>query len=165
MNIQVAAARRTRLKTASWSAPVLAGFGGFLAIWILGYARDLSTLQLLIPPFGASCVLAFGYPASPFARPKNIIGGHFVAATVGLLACFLLGHGTAGAAVGVGLAITSMMLTDTTHPPAGANPVVIAILQPDITFLVTPVLVGATSIVAIAYVYNRLLTLAKSASD
>lgn len=162
MKNQVTPARRAWPNLSSWSTPVLAGFGGFIAIVVIGYARDLSTLPLLIPPFGASCVLAFGYPASPFAQPKNIIGGHFVAAAVGLLACFLFGYGTIGAAVGVGFAITAMMLTDTTHPPAGANPIVIAILHPDPTFLATPVLLGATTIVVIAYAFNQLVVLAKS---
>lgn len=165
MNKQVTPAPKAWLNLSSWSTAVLAGLGGFIAIWVIGYARDLSALPLLIPPFGASCVLAFGYPASPFAQPKNIIGGHFVAAAVGLLACFLFGYGTTGAAIGVGFAITAMMLTDTTHPPAGANPVVIAILHPDLMFLVTPVLLGATTIVAIAYAYNRLVALAKSQTE
>ncbi len=84
-----------------------------------------------------------------------------LAAAVGLIACFIFGYGTLGAAVGVGVTITAMMLTETTHPPAGANPIVVAILHPDVTFLVTPVLVGAVSVVLISLAYNRLLALAK----
>jgi len=157
MNIQTTITSQTNSKVRTWLTPLLAGFGGFMAIWILAYARDASTLPLLIPPFGASCVLVFGYPSSPFAHPKNVIGGHLIAALMGLLACAVLGFGPIGMAAGVGLAITAMMLTGTTHPPAGANPIVVALLQADPTFLLTPVLAGAATIVVLGFVYNRLL--------
>lgn len=155
MNIQSSVIGTSQTTARPWIAAMLAGFGGFLTIGVLAMARDVSALPLLIPPFGASCVLAFGYPASPFAQPKNIIGGHLVAAAMGLLACAIFGHGVTGIAAGVGLAITAMMLTDTTHPPAGANPVVVAVLHADLSFLLTPVLVGATTIVLLSLTYNR----------
>nr|BAB55450.1 hypothetical protein [Hyphomicrobium sp. JC17] len=153
---------RARFSAAPFRVAALAGFGGFLAIFALGYARDLTDFPLLIPPFGASCVLAFGYPASPFAHPKNIIGGHFLSAAIGLLACAVAGYGTTGAALGVGMAICAMMLSDTTHPPAGANPIVVAILKPDPTFLLSPVLLGAVAIVLIGRVFHRVASSGKA---
>lgn len=157
MTTNTTAVRATWLKPKAWVTPILAGCGGFIAIWVLAYARDVSDLPLLIPPFGASCVLAFGYPASPFARPKNIIGGHLIAAAVGLACCAIFGYGALGIAAGVGIAITAMMLTDTTHPPAGANPVVVALVHATPSFLIAPILVGAITIVLVGMIYNRLL--------
>ena len=61
------------LKQRPWRASVLAGIGGFLIIGALALVRDVTALPLIIPPFGASCVLVFGAPTSPFARPKNVI--------------------------------------------------------------------------------------------
>ena len=110
-----------------WRAAALAGLGGFLIIGILATVNASGQLPLLIAPFGASCVLVFGVPASPFARPRNVIGGHLVAALMGLCAVSILGTGPLGIAVGVGLAIAAMMVTDTVHPPAGANPIVVAL--------------------------------------
>jgi len=141
------------LKSRPWRSAVLAGAGGFIAIALLAFARDVSGMHLLIPPFGASCVLAFGFPASPFAQPKNIVGGHVISALMGLLACALLGYDVLGIATGVGLAITAMMVTDTVHPPAGANPIVVALTQPAASFLIMPVLVGAVSIVLLGRLY------------
>ena len=46
-----------------------------------------------------------------------------------------------------------MMLTDTVHPPAGANPIVVALTQPGVSFLVVPVLLGATLIVTVSRIY------------
>ena len=139
----------------SWRPAILAGVGGFIAIGLLALVRDISQLHLLVPPFGATCVLAFGFPASPFAQPKNIIGGHVISAVMGLSACALLGYSAFGVASGVGLAITAMMLTDTVHPPAGANPIVVAMARPGLEFLVLPILVGATAIVILARIFRR----------
>lgn len=145
------------LKTRPWRGALLAGFGGFLTICVLATINATETLPLLIAPFGASCVLVFGVPASPFARPRNVIGGHLVTAVMGLVAISLLGPGPLGIATGVGLAIASMMLTDTVHPPAGANPIVVALTQAGWSFLATPVLAGAVAIVALGFVYNRIV--------
>lgn len=136
-----------------WKQAAIAGLGGFIAIALLAAARDATKLGLLIPPFGASCVLAFGFPSSPFARPKSLIGGHLIAAMVGLLSVSVFGGGVLGASMGVGMAIAAMMLTDTVHPPAGANPVLVAIMQPGLSFLVVPVLLGAASIVVVSMIY------------
>ena len=144
------------LKERPWRTSVLAGFGAFLTIGALALMRDVAELPLIIPPFGASCVLVFGAPASPFARPKNVICGHLIAALMGFLATSLFGFGVLGIATGVGFAIAAMMMTDTVHPPAGANPIVVALLHPDLSFLIVPVLVGAMSIVASAKLYNAL---------
>jgi len=35
-------------------------------------------LTLLIGSFGASAVLIYGAPKSPFAQPRNVIGGHML---------------------------------------------------------------------------------------
>lgn len=145
------------IKQRPWKSALFAGVGGAIAISLLAMARDLTELSLLIPPFGATCVLAFGFPASPFAQAKNIIGGHVLSAIMGLLACWLFGYGIAGVAVGVGLAIAVMMVTDTVHPPAGANPVVVALTHPGLSFLALPVLTGAVTIVVLEKIYTTLL--------
>jgi len=145
------------LKTRSWRAALLAGLGGCLTICVLAAISETDVLPLLIAPFGASCVLVFGVPASPFARPRNVIGGHLVTALMGLIAISLLGPGPPGIAVGVGLAIAAMMLSDTVHPPAGANPIVVALTHAGWSFLVAPVLAGAVAIVALGFLYNRIV--------
>ena len=135
----------------------VAGIGGGLAIATLSTLSDATAVPLLLAPFGASCVLVFGVPGSPFAHPRNVIGGYLVSATTGLAAVALLG-GVAGLAVGVGLAIMAMMLTGTIHPPAGAVPIVVALTQPGLSFLVAPVAAGAVLIVLIGVLYRKVAT-------
>lgn len=143
-----------------WRNALIAGLGGALTIAVLAAVHATHVAALLIPPFGASCVLVFGVPASPFARPRNVIGGHLVSAAVGLGAVAVLGTGPLGVAVGVGLAIAAMMVSDTVHPPAGANPIVVAITGAGWPFLIAPILVGATVVVVMGLAYRRLIAAA-----
>lgn len=147
----------TWLLSRPWRGATLAGVGGALTIGVLATANAADYLPLLIAPFGASCVLVFGAPASPFANPRNVIGDHLVTAIAGLASVSVFGYGPLGIAIGVGLAIAAMMLTDTVHPPAGANPIVVAITHAGWPFVVAPVLIGAVAIVALSAAYNSLL--------
>lgn len=62
-----------------------------MAIAVVARRADVTQLALLIPPFGASSVLLFALPSSPLAQPRNVIGGHLVAASAGLIAVAALG--------------------------------------------------------------------------
>lgn len=146
------------LREHPWMSALVAGLGGALTIAVLASLTMSGGLALFIPPFGASCVLVFSLPGSPLAQPRNVIGGHCVAAAAGLLAVFLFGAGVAAASFGVGLAIAAMIVTRTVHPPAGANPLVVLAAQASPDFLLMPVLVGSAIIVAIAFLYHRFIT-------
>ncbi|WP_152394550.1 HPP family protein [Paenibacillus guangzhouensis] len=135
----------------------LIGFlGGFAAIGALAYLTSLTSAEWLMAPFGASCVLAFGVWDAPLSQPRNIIGGHLVSAAIGLLLFHLFGNSFWVIALGVGLAIALMHLTRTTHPPAGANPIVVIMAGSSWTFLINPVLIGSLVIVLIALLVNNL---------
>jgi CBS-domain-containing membrane protein len=146
------------LRARPWRAAAFAALGGFIAIGLLGQANAITDLALLIAPFGASCALVFGAPASPLAHPRNVIGGHLVAAFLGLVAATLVVSPVLAMAVGVGLAIAGMLLTGTLHPPAGANPIVVVLGHATWGFLLMPVLAGTLVIVAIGIVFHRLIT-------
>lgn len=148
----------TRLRALPWSSSLLAGLGAFMAIGALVEATSLTSLPLIIAPFGASCALVFGAPASPLAHPRNVIGGHLISAALGLLAATLIGYPPLAMAVGVGFAIAGMLLTGTLHPPAGANPIVVVLSHATWSFVALPVLAGATAIVVLGALYHRLMT-------
>lgn len=106
-------------------------------------------------PFGASCVLLFSVPDSPLSQPMNVIGGHMVASVIGLALAMVLPDAWWAGALGVGLAIGVMAALRVTHPPAGADPLVILALQPGWSFLILPVGLGAVALVAVAFAYHR----------
>ena len=59
-------------------------------------------------------------------------------------------------ALGVSLAIMIMLSTKTTHPPAGANPVIAILGAKSFEFVIMPVAIGASFIVIFALIYNRI---------
>lgn len=147
---------RSPLKINIWQA-VVAFVGGFLTILLLESMAEGLQWSLVIAPFGASCVLAFVLPEAPVSQPRNIIGGHMVTTLCGLAVYHLWGNSIWSLSVAVGLGIALMLLTKTTHPPAGANPIVVITAASTWSFLVTPVLIGSIVIVCVAVLYNNLI--------
>jgi CBS-domain-containing membrane protein len=138
-------------------AALLAGLGAALAIAALQFLSDTSGLPWVVASMGASCVLLFAAPAAPFSQPANVIGGHCVAALIGVvLAAIAPGHFW-GAGLVVGLAISSMMVLRMVHPPAGATALVAYLTKASWGFLLFPVFAGAVVLVAVAWAYHRLL--------
>lgn len=135
---------------------IFSGIGGTIAIGVIAYLTKEMNMPLIMAPFGATCVLAFGVPDSPLAQPRNIIGGHLLATTIGLLCLTFLGTAWYSLAIGVGAAIGLMLLTKTTHPPAGADPLVIILAGANWSFLINPVLTGSIIITVIALLFNNM---------
>jgi CBS-domain-containing membrane protein len=135
---------------------VIGAIGGFIAIALLSLLTEVTLEAWIMAPFGASCVLAFGVWDAPLSQPRNIIGGHLISTMVGLVLYHLFGQGIVVMAAGVGLAIGLMMLTKTTHPPAGADPLVVIMAGSGWSFLFTPVLAGAVVIVLVALIVNNI---------
>ncbi|MDY7578427.1 HPP family protein [Herbaspirillum sp. RTI4] len=134
----------------------LSWLGGFLAITAVAGLTDIAHLPLVLGSFGATCVLVFGFPESPFSQPRNVIGGHFLASLVGLLFLTLFGAHWWSMALAVGTSIALMQLTRTVHPPAGSNPVIVMLAAPAWGFLLMPTLIGAVVIVLVAVIFNNL---------
>jgi CBS-domain-containing membrane protein len=107
-------------------------------------------------PFGASCVLLFSLPDSPLARPKNVLGGHLLTASIGLLIGLLPLPAEVQMALATGLAIALMQGLNVIHPPAGANPLLILMTGQEPAFLWQTVLPGTLLLMALAYGFQWL---------
>lgn len=132
--------------------------GGTLGILCLCLLGQYSGVPWLMAPFGATCVILFAAPMSPLAQPRNVIGGHLIATSVGLAALYGLGDSYIVMSVAVGVAIMAMQFLRAVHPPAGANPIVIILAGKSVvglSFLFTPVLVGSVLLVVIASMVNN----------
>lgn len=143
---------------------LFAGLGASLAIGILSYSDvQAPTLVMLMAPFGATAVLIFGLPTSPLAQAKNVIIGHFITALIGVCFTQYIGVTPICLAIATGLAVSAMILTNTTHPPAGANPLLIMLSGQSWDFLLTPVLLGAVILVLLGKSMHKLqLTLQRN---
>ena len=138
--------------------PLVAGIAAAVTISILAYLEAFTGDGLwLMAPFGASTVLVFGLPKSPLAQPKNVIFGHLLSAFVGVVFVTYVGVEPWSLGAATGVAIALMLVTKTTHPPAGANPVLIMLTAQSWSFLLTPVAIGAAVIVAMGFLVNKLV--------
>lgn len=130
--------------------------GGVLAIGAVGYLAHVTEYPLVLGSFGASCVLIFGFPDSPFSQPRNVIGGHVLASFIGLVFLSLFGAHWWSMALAAGTTIAGMMSTRTVHPPAGSNPLIIMLSAPTWSFMLTPTLAGAVVLVLVALFFNNI---------
>ena len=110
----------------------------------------------LLASFGSTMVLLFGYPESPFAKPKNIFFGHILTSLTGIiffkyisLPIFII----IPLAVCLGIAI--MIFFDVTHPPAGGNPIIMISSSASFDFLFTPVITGTILVIIFGFILNR----------
>lgn len=134
---------------------VLCGAGCGLAIYIMESSSALAAYPIAAIPFATSIVLVISQPLAQPARPRALIGGHLVSALAGLVVLALAGPSPVAAALAVGLAVLAMMLTDTLHPPAGINPLIVVTGNLPWSFIVAPVLVGALMLAAFALLWHR----------
>jgi len=100
--------------------------GAFIGIGLIAFLQsvlfDKNDNTFLIGSFGASSVLVYGAIQSPLAQPRNLIGGHFVSALVGVTIYKLLPDIIwLTAPLAVALSIVAMQITKTLHPPGGAT--------------------------------------------
>ncbi|MEN8207594.1 MAG: HPP family protein, partial [Pseudomonadota bacterium] len=112
-----------------------AGMGGLLAISAVAWLSHVTGNPLLMAPFGATCVLLFSVPNSPLSQPANVIGGHLVSTAIGLMLHMLLPLEWWSLGLAVGLAIAAMAALRVTHPPAGADPLVVFFDNPGWAYL------------------------------
>ena len=149
--------------------PLLGGIGAGVTIGVLAYITFQSILAgtnyglWLAASFGSSVVVVFGYPENEFSQPKNVLLGHLLCALVGIIfvtlfnitqdrSIFFIAIGLA-----VGISVMLMMAFKITHPPAGANTIVVMLAQDSFQFLIFPIMVGAVTIIIGGVIYNRFI--------
>jgi len=140
----------------SFANIIFAWFGGFIAISIIAYLTSTYNNLLVMGSFGASCVLIFAFPKSPFSQPRNVILGHFFSTFIGLIFLHSFGDVWWSMALALATAIAVMLITRTVHPPAGSNPLIVFLLGANWKYLIFPSLVGSVILVIVALFFNNL---------
>ena len=149
---------KRHLQPVSVSYSLKAGFGAGISIGCLYLLSDLSNEVLLMAPFGASCVLLFSVPQSPLSQPTNLIGGHLLSSIVALFFVQFMPDSLAALPLSILAAIGLMAWFRVTHPPAGADPIVIVLGQHSWYFLLFPVFVGSLLLFLLAILHHKFLT-------
>jgi CBS-domain-containing membrane protein len=150
-------ARGARIKALRDGAlpALLCGAGCAVAVYVMESSSALTAYPMAAIPFATSIVLVISQPDAVPAQPRALIGGHLISALVGVLVLALTGPGPLAAAIAVGFAVLAMMLTDTLHPPAGINPLLVVAGNLPWSFIVAPVLVGALMLAAFALAWHQ----------
>lgn len=128
--------------------------GCFCGLGLVSHLSMQEHMPLLIASFGATSLLLFAYPQAPMAQPRNVIGGHFISALIGVSCYNLLGLSWLSITLAATLAILAMLITDTAHPPGGATALVAIMGEADYSFVFTPILFGAVILVCVAIIVN-----------
>ena len=140
----------------SYAKAIKAGVGGATAIATLVLLGYISDSPLLMAPFGATCVLLFSLPQSPLSQPINVIGGHVVSVTIGLVLNYYLPMDWWSVGLAVGFAIAIMASLRVTHPPAGADPIVVFFSNPGWEYIIFPVALGSLALVITAWLFHKI---------
>ena len=141
--------------------------GSFVGIGLIGLldSKFLSPADniFLLGSFWASAVLIYGIINSPYAQPRNLIGGHVLSALVGVTMYKLIPHHEIwlSSALSVSLSIVLMQVTKTLHPPGGATALLANIGSPRILslgymYVLSPVLSGVIILLLVALVFNNI---------
>lgn len=134
------------------------GVTSLAALWavlLLGLLSLWSGHVLIVAPLGASCVLLFGYPASPLAQPRNIVLGNLLGGLVGVTLVTMAGQSPLVLALAVGLTILLGQQLRCLHPPAGGMAFLTVFLNVSWSFLLFPVVSGSLLLVLLAWAFSR----------
>jgi CBS-domain-containing membrane protein len=151
-----------RLKSDSFGATlsavlgaVLGALGGAIAVFVMQQAGV--GFPPMAVPFATSIVLVMSMPDAEPAQPRALIGGHLLAALIGLIVAKTIGPTPLAGAIAVGLAMIAMHLTGTMHPPAGIDPLVVVTYNMSWTFVLAPVLIGAVALTLFALFWHNVM--------
>ena len=154
-------------KASSAEAIIRAWLGSLLGMGFIAWLASLNfngiDYLLIVGSFGASSVLLFAAPGSPFAQPRNLFGGHALSALIGV-ACYLLLHeySILAPAMAVASAIAAMQLSRTLHPPGGATALIAVIGEGPVHQIgfgyVASILIGAGVLFISAFLTQNLFS-------
>jgi CBS-domain-containing membrane protein len=137
----------------------ITGIFSTITIGILTLLTYKTTMGLfLTASFGASMVLLYGFPESPFAQPKNIFFGHLLTVLIGILFVNYIHLPIfINIALAVGIGIFFMIALDVVHPPAGGNPIMVIIGGVSYEYLISPIIFGCLIILLFGIILNKFI--------
>ena len=136
--------------------PLIAGFAASIIIGVLSFLSfETSTGFWLIFSFGSTTLIVLVFYDSEFAQPPNILFGHLLGITIGILFNEFLGISFITLGLSVGCTVTLMMYLKIIHPPAAANPLIALFADVSTSYIVFPVLVGSIVIIFLSVLINK----------
>jgi len=150
---------------ASHTEKLISALGAFIGILLVfhisHYFLQGMHSYLVIASMGASAVLLFALPHSPLSQPWSLIGGHLVAATIGVVCAKVIPDIFFAASLAVGITVAAMYYLRCIHPPGGATALSAvvggsAVHELGFQFVLTPVLINVLVLACVAIAFNYL---------
>jgi CBS-domain-containing membrane protein len=125
---------------------------------------ERSSYTAILGSFGASAVILFAAPESPFSQPRNVFLGQILSAVIGIL-CRLyvaapMGTKALALPLAVSFSLVAMMATRSVHPPAGGTTAIMVLSSAALDELgwaaLVPVCVGSLLCLIWASLVNNL---------
>ena len=129
--------------------------GVLLAVSIICFLAVFFNYPMAMGPLGASCILVFAAHSGPLSQPRQVIGGHMLSTTIGLISWSIFGKSIVIIVITITIVLILMSLTKTVHPPAAASALVAINFEPGWGYLI-PITIGIVLIVLISMLYNNL---------
>ena len=134
-----------------WCAVGAATGIGF-ALW---FVRGPSS-PFLLASLGGSGVFLFGLTRAPATQPRALFGGHLGSPLIGIVCFQFFGDALWVYVVAMVLTLIYMLATNTVHPLAGANPLIMIHEHAGFFGLWQPVGLGIIILALVAAVWSRL---------
>ncbi|QWD90191.1 HPP family protein [Polynucleobacter sp. MWH-Braz-FAM2G] len=130
--------------------------GAMVALGLALLATKPPTSPLLLASLGGSTIFLFGLTSAPAAQPRALFGGHLISALIGIICYQLFGDALWVCLLAEVITLAALLLTQTVHPPAGANPLIMIQAHASFGHLAVVVLVGVTILAVVAALWSRL---------
>ena len=114
------------------------------------------TSPLLFASLGGSTIFLFGLTGAPAAQPRALFGGHLISALIGIICYQLFRDALWVYLLAEVITLVVLLVTQTVHPPAGANPLIMIQAHAGFGHLLAVVLVGVTILAVVAAIWTRL---------
>ena len=124
-----------------------------IVLWIIDAEHGLALTSL-----GSTAILLFCFPTHEGSRPVAVLVSHLLGAAIGIALLQLFGSNVWTMGAGVALIAVAMKTLNIMHPPAGANPIVVALTGAPWWFFAVPAGIGAAILVLVAMLYHRSVT-------
>ncbi|MDG6026884.1 MAG: HPP family protein [Candidatus Brocadia sp.] len=138
---------------------VLSLWGALLGIGITALLAFTWKCPMLLGSFGSTAPLIYCAYKSPLAQPRNVVLGHFLGASIGVVVNDFFGVTWWSIALTVALAIILMFVTYSIHPPAGATAYVAVQtggLGVGYWFILNPTMFGIFIMLTVAVIFNKM---------
>jgi CBS-domain-containing membrane protein len=137
----------------------LGGFAGVVSILLITRHFAGTASALIVASMGASTVLLFAVPHGSLSQPWPVLGGHVIAAGIGVTCARVIPQPFLAAGLAVSLAILVMYYLRCIHPPGGATALSAVMGGEGVhalgyQFVITPVLLNVMVILAVAVLFN-----------